>query len=88
MICPSLRRRRQVRPTTSECVEQYLAYCRRRSLSEHTVRGYGRMLRDFAFWAEDRHPADISAAEVEMGFLTEWSQAFEKRHQRPCADGC
>jgi hypothetical protein len=75
-----------IHPTTvGDCVEAFIASLKRRGRSQKTIAKYRPYLDAFAVWAGDRPTASLTAAEIDIGFLVVWSDAFESRHGRPAS---
>lgn len=68
-------------PTTHRTVgveaEAFLAAIRRRGKAEATLKSYGKSLRYFAQWAEDRDLSSITADQIENDYLPWWERQFE-----------
>lgn len=65
--------------TVTSTVASFMAYLSRRGRAQRTRLKYERYLRDFADWAEDRDPGEISAREIELEYLECWVQQFRER---------
>src|SRR5579885_514587 len=64
-------------------VDAFFVYLKRRQRTASTIERWRPELRRFVEWAGERELADLTAQEIEFGFLTEWEQQFEARNGRP-----
>jgi integrase/recombinase XerD len=71
--------------TVSSTVASFMAYMSRRGRAERTRAKYARYLNDFAEWADQRSPGDITAQEIELDYLGQWFDQFQERRTRPPA---
>jgi site-specific recombinase XerD len=64
----------------------FLGYLRRRGHPVATQRQYGRYLRLFAQWAGERELEAITARDIELGYLGQWHDEWERKNGRPPSD--
>ena len=64
----------------------FQAYQRRKGKAAGTVKQYGQYLRPFVAWVGPRDWSDITAAEIENGWLALWDEdMFQRLGRRPTA---
>jgi site-specific recombinase XerD len=68
--------------TTEAAVSAFLGYLRRRGHPAGTQRQYGRYLKLFARWAGDRELDAITARDIELEYLGQWHDEWERKHGR------
>jgi site-specific recombinase XerD len=71
---------------SEEAASAFLGYLRRRGHPIGTQRQYGRYLKLFAQWAGDRELGAITAHEIELGYLGQWHDEWERKNGRPPSD--
>ncbi|CAN5167850.1 hypothetical protein BH18ACT14_BH18ACT14_06940 [soil metagenome] len=71
---------------SQEAVSAFLGYLRRRGHPVGTQRQYGRYLNLFAQWAGDREPDAITAREIELDYLGQWHDEWERKNGRAPSD--
>ena len=65
-----------------QLVAAYVAYLTRRRESRGSAIAYGPFLRRYAAWVGERAVGEVSAAEIEMEYLSAWHVDFKKQHGR------
>ncbi len=65
-----------------DLVRAYEGSLRRRGYAASSRDRNGHYLRDFAQWAGERDPGQITASQIELGFIAEWCDQFERRNGR------
>jgi site-specific recombinase XerD len=65
-----------------EAVSAFLGYLRRRGHPVGTQRQYGRYLKLFAQWAGDQELDAITARDIELGYLGQWHDEWERTQGR------
>jgi site-specific recombinase XerD len=65
-----------------EAVSAFLGYLRRRGHPIGTQRQYGRYLKLFAQWAGDQELDAITARDIELGYLGQWHDEWERTQGR------
>jgi site-specific recombinase XerD len=70
------------RGEAEEAVAAFLGYLRRRGHPVATQRQYGRYLKLFAEWAGERELEAITARDIELGYLGEWHDEWERKDGR------
>jgi integrase len=68
--------------TAEQIIEALRAHRKRRGYAASSGQRNGHYLRDFAAWLGTRRLGEISAFELEQGFLAEWAQRFQQRNGR------
>jgi integrase len=63
-------------------IRAYEGSRRRRGYAASSAHRNGHYLRDFAQWAGDQEPGQITAPQIELGFIAEWCDQFEQRNGR------
>ena len=63
-------------------MEGFLEHLRRRRKAEATIERWRPELERLVVWAAGRRLAELTSAELELGFLREWEAAFCHRHGR------
>jgi site-specific recombinase XerD len=63
-------------------VEAFFGYLQRRHKAPATVLRWRPELRRFVEWARDRNLAEITAKDLEFGFLAAWDEDFRRRNMR------
>lgn len=63
-------------------VEAYFAALRRRNKAPNTITRWRPELRRFVDWAGERELYEISAADLDQGYLTAWEEGFRERNGR------
>jgi integrase len=63
-------------------VEEFLAHLERRRKAPATIERWRPELRRFLGWAEGRDLAEVTGAELALGFLPAWEVAFRRRNGR------
>jgi integrase len=71
--------------TVSSTVASFMGYLSRRGRAQRTRVKYERYLKDFAQWAGERNPGELVAQEIELDYLGQWFEQFEKRTGHPPA---
>jgi integrase/recombinase XerD len=71
--------------TVSSTVASFMGYLSRRGRAQRTRVKYERYLKDFAQWAGERNPGELVAQEIELDYLGQWFEHFEKRTGHPPA---
>jgi site-specific recombinase XerD len=64
-------------------LDAYLVRLRSRGKAEGTIVKYRQILSEFVAWVGDREWDEISAADIDGGFLAEWATTYEREHGRP-----
>jgi integrase len=63
-------------------IEALRSHRKRRGFAASSEHRNGHYLRAFAEWAGDRPLGEITATEIDQGFLAEWCDSFEQRNGR------
>jgi integrase/recombinase XerD len=64
-------------------LEAFFVHLRRRGKAPRTAKRWRPELDRFAAWVGRRPLHEVTAAELELGFLAEWERSFEDRNGRP-----